>query len=253
MNGEGSLNIVIPMAGRGSRFAAAGCTIPKYMVEAGGLSLFEHSLSSLPLKLAGKVVFVALREHENDFGVSAFINEKFGRAARRAGSRSGCEVVLLAAPTRGQAETVLCARDCVPPGEEMAIFNIDTGFVSSSLAARLADPAAKKDGVLGAFVLDAPETKWSFAQTDAQGVVTKTAEKEPISRYALTGMYHFTRAGDFYDAAAAAISGSETVRGEYYVAPLYNRLIAKGRRFVLDVAERIIPLGTPEDVKNYGR
>ncbi len=246
------LSLVIPMAGRGARFAAAGCEIPKYMVEAGGLSLFEHSLSSLPLALVEQTVFIVLSAHEKDFAVSCFIEEKFSRAKQRAGSRSSHKIIFIDQPTRGQAETALLARSCVPPESELAIFNIDTGFVSPTLAATMADAQAKKDGVLGAFMLSSPETKWSFALPGPDGIVLRTTEKDPISSYALTGLYHFTRAGDFYEAADAAIAAGETVRGEYYVAPLYNRLIAKGRKFVLDVASRIIPLGTPEDVLKYG-
>ena len=242
---ERKINFIIPMAGLGRRFSQAGVRVPKFMVEAGGLTLFEHSLRSLPLSLASRVVFIALREHEEQCGVSSFIR---GRMASL--SPAPVEIIILDKPTRGQAETVLAAKALVPPEEEAAIFNIDTAFVSSTLEAKLSGPE-KRDGVIGAFVLDAKDNKWSFAEIDGSGIVLRTAEKVQISRYALTGLYHFTRAGDFFDCAGAAVAGGELVSGEYYVAPLYNRLIARGKKFTLDVAEKIIPLGTPEDVARY--
>ncbi len=236
----------IPMAGRGLRFARAGAKVPKYMLRAGGRTLFEHSLFSLPLGLAEKVILIALREHEKEFGLSAFIKEKLGSAVP-------WELVLLDAPTRGQAETVLAVKGLVPSESGLAIYNIDTCFASTTLTARLSDQGARRDGVIGAFKLAAKDPKWSFAKTGPDGAVTETAEKIQISDNALTGLYHFSRAADFFETAELAMRGGELTRGEYYVAPLYNRLIAAGRSFVLDTAEKLIPLGTPEDVAALDR
>lgn len=240
----GGLVYAVAMAGRGERFARAGVSVPKYMVEARGKTLFEHSIGSLPIGPGDSAVFIALREHEEKYGLRDFIK---GRC------RAPWELALLPAPTRGQAETVLAARGLVPPGSGLAIYNIDTAFFSPGLGASLSDPSARLDGVIGAFRLRGKDPKWSFARTGPGGVVTETAEKVQISDHALTGFYHFSRAEDFFETAAAAVGAGETSAGEFYVAPLYNRLIAAGRRFVLDVAERLVPLGTPEDVEAFRR
>lgn len=236
----------IAMAGRARRFAEAGFSAPKYMAEAGGRTLFEHSVFSLPLGIAEKVIFIALKEHEEAFGLKRFIEEKLGSAGR-----GSWELALLDAPTRGQAETVLKIRDLVPQAAGLAIYNIDTCFRSATLAARLADPAARRDGVIGSFRLKKADPKWSFARTAPDGTVAMTAEKVQISDNALTGLYHFSRAGDFFSAAAAAVAGGRTERGEFYVAPLYNGLIAAGGKFVLDEVSELFPLGTPEDVAAF--
>ncbi|KKW30914.1 MAG: Nucleotidyl transferase [Candidatus Uhrbacteria bacterium GW2011_GWD2_52_7] len=107
--------------------------------------------------------------------------------------------------------------------------------------------------MIGSFRLRAADPKWSFARTGPGGLVEETAEKVQISDNALTGFYHFSRAGDFFEAAAAAVAAGETARGEFYVAPLYNRLIAAGRRFVLDPVSELVPLGTPEEVAAFGK
>lgn len=234
---------VIPMAGLGTRFLKAGYALPKYMLEVRGATVFEHSLRSLPQE-AGKLVFVALKAHQEEHGLEAFIDGALARLAWRAER----ELLLLDAPTSGQAESVLKARDAVPQDAELAIYNIDTHFKSATLAAALGDPAKKLDGLLGAFPLRERDPKWSFAALRPDGTVSATAEKEQISDHALTGFYHFTRAGDFFGAAGEALAHGELARGELYVAPLYNALIAAGRRFALDHAEEIVPLGTPEDL-----
>ncbi len=239
------LNFVIPMAGLSRRFTEAGFSLPKYMLEAGGRTLFEHSLGSLPLGLPGKVVLVALAAHDAEFGVRRFIEGRL----RALAPGKGWELVLLDAPTRGQAETVLAAEAAVSPGEGLAIYNIDTAFVSPSLEGRLSDPALRRDGVIGCFRLEGADAKWSFAQTGPDGLVTRTAEKEQISPNALTGLYHFSRAADFFGAARRQIAAGAAVRGEFYVAPMYNELIAAGGKFVLDTVQKLVPLGTPADLE----
>ena len=239
----------IPMAGRGARFLDAGFSLPKYMISAAGRTLFEHSVFSLPLELSAKIFFIALKEHDQAFNLSGFIEQKLSSVLP--GARSW-ELILLDTPTRGQAETVLAIKDVVPAGGALAIYNIDTCFFSPTLAAKLSAPTARRDGVIGAFKLKGRDPKWSFARLDAAGAVAETAEKDQISDNALTGFYHFSRAGDFFETAGAAVRDGETNRGEFYVAPLYNKLIAAGRKFVLDEAFSILPLGTPEDVARIG-
>lgn len=236
----------VAMAGQGKRFSSAGYVLPKFMIEAAGRTLFEHSVFSLPLHLAAKIIFIALREHEEKYGLRNFIEAKLAGALPPG---AGWELLLLDAPTGGQAETVLAAKDLVPAGADLAIYNIDTRFNSPALAARLADPAAKLDGVLGGFKLSGQDAKWSFAALGPDGLVTRTAEKQQISDNALTGFYHFTRAGDFFQAAEEGLAAGPGQGGEHYVAPLYNRLIARGRRFTLDLAPELTPLGTPLDVE----
>ncbi|HNW44098.1 MAG TPA: hypothetical protein PKI19_06315 [Elusimicrobiales bacterium] len=238
----------VAMAGLGTRFSRAGHVLPKYMLRAGGATLFEHSLRSLPLEPAIKIVFIALKEHQERYGLENFISLSLNAISGGAAFRPAFDLLLLDAPTRGQAETVLKAKDAVPPGAGLAIYNIDTGFVSDTLLGRLAGPD-KKDGVLGSFKLTGQDAKWSFASLGPDAAVTATAEKIQISDNALTGLYHFTDAQDFFSAAAAALASGPEQAGEYYVAPLYNKLIAAGRKFVLDEVRRLIPLGTPEDLE----
>lgn len=238
----------VAMAGLGRRFSEAGCKKPKYMLEAAGRTLFEHSVFSLPLELSAKVFFIALREQAEAFGLARFIESRVAAALPSAAS---WELVLLDAPTRGQAETVLAVKDAVPAGAGLLIYNIDTCFRSSTLAGRLSGRLGSGDGVIGAFKLKGNDPKWSFARTDVSGRVTETAEKIQISDNALTGLYHFRLASDFFSAASAAIRLGEKAGGEYYVAPVYNKLIAAGRDFVLDTAETLIPLGTPRDVAAF--
>jgi len=227
------VNFVIPMAGKGSRFAEAGYTVPKPLLEAHGKTLLEWSVDSLPLGLSEHLIFVGLAEHQRS--IESLI-------ARRYESYKP-EFIWINEVTRGQAETVLKASPYWNEDGALLIYNIDTAFYSSGLTSAL--KRSDVDGILGAFRSN--ESRFSYAECDDDGNVKKVVEKEVISEFALTGLYHFKRTRDFIWAAEQALSKNEVVKGEYYVAPLYEKLIKNGSLFALDVSDRIAILGTPAE------
>src|SRR5262249_30990513 len=150
----------------------------------------------------------------------------------------------------GQACTVLCARALIDSDEPLIIYNADT-YCRTSLSQRLQGLEASVDGLISVF--RAPGDKWSFARADERGRVVETAEKRRISDWATTGLYHFTRGRDFVRHADAMIENNDRTGGEFYVAPVYNRMIAAGSDIRIDVAEEVWVLGTPEDLDRFER
>lgn len=236
------MNFVIPMAGKGSRFVKEGYTVPKYLIEVNNKKILNYSLESLPLQLASKIIFIILKEHQDEFDVVSEVSTIVG-------DKNLIEFVFLDGVTGGQAETVLKAKDKIDTSKDLVIFNIDTYFKSKTLAEKLSDVSQKKHGVLGAFKDDG--TNWSFAKLNKDNIVEKTAEKDPISNNALTGFYHFTNPNDFFRIAELCITKGIKSKNEFYIAPMYNLLIQEGKKFVLDFVNEFIPLGTPEEVRNY--
>ena len=233
---------IIPMAGRGSRFVQEGYILPKFMIEVKGKTLFEYSLESLPLEIADKIIFICLEEHETN-NVSEFIKKKT--------NHQNIEILKIKEVTRGQAETVFLAKELVDKNDEILIYNIDTAFKSKNLKNILLNKDLKQDGVLSAFVDKTLDDKWSFAKLNDENNIIKTTEKEKISDFALTGLYHFSKASDFFDIAKEWIVNDKKVRNEFYIAPMYNDLIQSGKKYVLDLVEEFIPLGTPQEVKEF--
>jgi dTDP-glucose pyrophosphorylase len=234
------MNFVIPMAGRGQRFAEAGYKEPKPLIEIRGKTLTQWSVDSLPLNLCSNLLFIMLQDHDDEYRIADRIRQWY---------REVCSLnfVFLPAATRGQAETVWKARHVIKLSEPLLIYNIDTYFRSETLAEALQRDDI--DGVLGAFKHNSP--RFSFAETDSHGWVTRVAEKEPISSNALTGLYHFSRAGYFIRAAEESIKADITTKGEFYVAPLYNRLIEEGKKFILDFCSQHHILGTPAELQLF--
>jgi dTDP-glucose pyrophosphorylase len=234
------MNIVMPMAGRGSRFAEVGYSVPKPLIDVRGRPMYAWATDSLPLALAKRLIFVCLAEHLEHRALADDIRERYGRFDP--------VIISLDHVTEGQACTVLLAREHIDNEDPLIIYNADT-YCRTGLAGTLPTMPRTVDGILGVF--RAPGDKWSFARVDEAGRVVETAEKRRISDWATTGLYHFTRGRDFVRAADAMIAANERERGEFYVAPVYNRLIAAGADIRIDVADEVWVLGTPEDLTHF--
>jgi NDP-sugar pyrophosphorylase family protein len=215
--------IIIPMAGKSSRFFNAGYIKPKYMLEAHGQTLFEHSVKSFTKYFASTEFLFIVR---NVFNTSVFIREK----ALLLGIKK-YYIVELETETRGQAETVTLgldnlAKQGVNYRGSITIFNIDTfrpNFV-------FPDISRQSDGYLEVF--RGSGKNWSFVKPEFEDgtKVIQTAEKNPISDLCSTGLYHFSSKDNYLDAyhEYVDIQCLNWELGELFIAPLYNCLIKKG-------------------------
>jgi dTDP-glucose pyrophosphorylase len=236
------MNIVMPMAGRGSRFAQIGIRTPKPLIPVRGKPMYAWATEGLPLQLARRLIFICLDEHLTDLALAADIRSRY-RAYDPV-------IIALDHVTEGQACTVLTAREYIDNDDPLVIFNADT-FCRTSLGAALAALPAEVAGVLDVF--RAPGDKWSFAKVDGQMRVQETAEKRRISEWATTGLYYFRRGSEFVRHADAMVSAGTRENNEFYVAPLYNRLIAAGADVRANPVEDVWVLGTPEDLAHFER
>ena len=150
--------------------------------------------------------------------------------------------------TEGQACTVLTARDQIDTEDGLIIFNADT-YCPTPLNHVLATLGSSVDGVLDVF--RGQGTHWSFARTDQAGRVVETAEKRRISEWATTGLYYFRQGRDFVRHADQMIRSEERANGEFYVAPVYNRMIAAGADIRINPVDQIWVLGTPEELAAF--
>lgn len=237
------LNVVIPMAGRGSRFAEAGYAVPKPFIAVHDRPMIEWVVDNLRPARPHRFVFLCLAEHLERFDVA----ERLERIA------PGAELVVVDTVTEGAACTVLLARELIDSGAPLMIANSDQ-WVDTGIDAYLA--ATDEPGLAGLIMtMWADDPKWSYARLDASGLVTEVVEKQVVSDEATVGIYNFARGADFVRAADAMIAADLRVNGEFYVAPAYNQLIAQGARIGLHnigrVEREVHGLGTPEDLRTF--
>ncbi len=238
------IDIVITMGGLGSRFRKAGYTVPKYMIEAKGRTLFEWSLISLEgyRDRADKYVFIAMKDETND--VEGFIMDK----CRVLGIREP-RVILLDYLTDGQATTAMLAGKYWDREHALLIYNIDT-YVE---AGEMNSGELKGDGFIPCFKAEGDH--WSFVRLDDEGRVAEIKEKKRISDHCTLGAYYFKTCGLYEDLYNEYYRDSERelVNGEKYVAPLYDHLLSKGGEiYISDISpDKVHVLGTPEELKVF--
>jgi len=234
------MNIVMPMAGRGSRFAQIGIATPKPLIQVRGKPMYAWATDGLPLDQARRLIFICLAEHLTDLALAEDIKSRY--------AKYDPAIIALDEITQGQACTVLTARRLIDNDDPLLIFNADT-YCPTTLATALTKMGPQVDGVLDVFRADGD--KWSFARANADGRVLETAEKRRISEWATTGLYYFRRGADFVRHATAMINDNERSNHEFYVAPVYNRLIAAGGDVRINPVDAVWVLGTPEDLAHF--
>lgn len=240
--GHPPVNVVIPMAGEGKRFADAGFVAPKPFIEIGGRMMIEHVLDNLAIPEA-RYILLARQEHLR----------RFPAAERRLRQRADVEILPVDRLTEGTACTVLLARQFIDNDARLLIANCDQ-IVDFDCGAFVEDCGRHGwNGSILVFRDAARDPKWSFAKLDDTGMVAEVREKVPISDLATVGIYLFARGADFVDAAIDMIARNDRVNGEFYTCPVYNYAIRRGAAIgVYEVAShQMHGVGTPEDLRAY--
>jgi dTDP-glucose pyrophosphorylase len=238
------LNIVIPMAGRGSRFAQVGYKDPKPLIPLNGRPMIQWVIENIRPSRPHRFIFVCLDEHIQQYPQLFSV---LGELCPQ------CEIIEVKGVTEGAACTVLLSREYIDSDDPLMIANSDqyVDLKIDDYLKTLDQPGA--DGLIMTFWSDHP--KWSYCRLRADGSVSEVAEKQVISNEATVGIYNFSRGRDFVWAADEMMTRDLRVNGEFYVAPVYNLLIARGARIVTATTGRehagMYGLGTPEDLRLF--
>ena len=237
------LNIVIPMAGAGSRFAREGYKDPKPLIPVHGTPMIKVVIDNLRPSRPHRFIFICQTSHIYAYG----LEEKLKLWA------PDCIIIGIDGITEGAACTVLKARSYINNNDSLMIANSDQ-YVDIDIEEYLEEMTSSKlDGLIMTMYADDP--KWSFVATGTDGLVTNVVEKEVISNEATVGIYNFSHGKDFVNAAEAMILNNERVNNEFYVAPTYNKLIATGHRFgIFNIGQDqagMYGLGIPSDLNIF--
>lgn len=233
------LNVLIPMAGAGSRFEQAGYALPKPLVDVHGKPMIQVVVENLGMD--ARFIFVVQKAHRAAHHLDGLLQ----RIA------PGCVVVEADGLTEGAACTALLAEAHIDHDAPLFFANSDQ-FVEW----RAADFMYKmqETGVDGGIVtFRASDPKWSYARVGEDGAVTEVAEKRPISDHATVGYYYWKRGADFVRYAKRMIERDMRVNGEFYVCPVFNEAIQDGKVVTVFPVDGMWGLGTPEDLHAFLR
>ena len=236
------INILIPMAGLGSRFAKAGYKKPKPFIDVSGKPMIVRVLENLKYPDA-KYILVAQWEHlQKEKELVEKIEHEFNAV-----------FVPIEKLSEGTACTVLYARKFINNSTPLLIANSDQ-IVDIDIAAFIDDCKNRElDGSILTFVDEHKDPKWSFAKIDDNGLVKEVKEKEVISPYATVGIYLYSRGSDFVNSAVDMIARNDRVNNEFYTCPTYNYAIKDGLKIgIYNIRfNQMHGIGTPEDLNSY--
>jgi len=239
---ERSINIVVPMAGRGSRFVMEGYRDPKPLIDVFGKTMIEAVIENLKPRQPSQFIFICQRQHYIEYELGSIFSRNLG---------CSWKCIQIDGVTEGAACTVLEAKGLIDNGNALVIANSDQ-LVDCDISSFV--ECAQSSGVDGQIMtFPAESEKWSYVSIDASGYAVEVAEKRRISPHATTGIYYFADGCTFVRAAREMIRKDVRVNGEFYVAPVYNEMIQNKQRIALwRVEERAMHgIGTPADLNAY--
>jgi HAD superfamily hydrolase (TIGR01509 family) len=232
-----NLNILIPMAGAGSRFQQAGYTFPKPLIDVEGKPMIQVVVENL--NIDANYIFVVQKEHREKYNLDTLLNL----------IAPECKIVEVDGLTEGAACTALLAKEYINNDAPLFFANSDQFVEWDSTEFMYKMNETDADGGIVSFKATHP--KWSFAKVNEEGLVTEVAEKNPISDTATVGYYYWKHGSDFVKYAEEMIEKNIRVNNEFYVCPVFNQAIEDTKEIRVFDIPKMWGLGTPEDLKYY--
>ncbi len=237
------LNIVIPMAGRGSRFVEQGYILPKPLIPVHDIPMIQLVIENLKPNCQHRFIFLCLKEHIAKYSIDEKLNLM----------EPSAEIISIDIVTEGAACTVLLAKNFIDNDDSLMIANSDQ-WVDADINEYLAAMGQQQyDGFI--MTMRAHDTKWSYVKLNEKNQVTEVVEKQVVSNEATVGIYNYARGSYFIEAAEAMIKQDFRVNGEFYVAPAFNQMINKDLKIgfynIGKENDGMYGMGIPSDLNSF--
>lgn len=235
---DSKLNVLIPMSGAGSRFAAAGYVMPKPLIDVNGVPMIKKVVDNLNVEAT--FIFICQQEHITKYNLNLVLPALV----------PNCKIVSVSGITEGAACSVLAAKHLINNEDHLVIANSDQYVEWDSEEFFYSALSKNVDASIVVFHEKDKNPKWSFAKTKDE-LVTEVAEKKVISDLATVGIYYFKHGKDFVSAAEQMIKKNIRVNNEFYVCPVHNEMILAGKKINTFMCKKMWGLGTPEDLELF--
>jgi beta-phosphoglucomutase-like phosphatase (HAD superfamily)/dTDP-glucose pyrophosphorylase len=234
---DSKLNVLVPMAGAGSRFAQQGYTFPKPLIEVNGKPMIQVVVENLNIE--AHYIFIVQKEHYEKYNLKYLLNL----------IAPDCDIVQVEGITEGAACSTLLAKDYINNDAPLVMANSDQYVEWNSNECMYAFTADEIDG--GIVTFEATHPKWSYALVGDDGFVKEVAEKKVISNEATVGIYYWKRGSDYVKYAEDMIAKNIRVNNEFYVCPVFNQALEDNKKIKVKRINRMWGIGTPEDLDNF--
>lgn len=230
------------MAGHGSRFSKAGYRDPKPLISVGGKPMIELVIDNLTPQCEHRFFFICQSHHLQNYPLRSLLEAR----------SPGCVIIEIKEVTEGAACTVLLAKDWIQNSNPLMIANCDQ-FIAYDINRYLSHMKSNLDGLI--MTMHDSDKKWSYIELNGNNEIVRVVEKEVVSNEATVGIYNYQHGLDFVEAAQKMIDKNIRVNNEFYVAPVYNEMIAIGKKIgfcnIGFPGNGMYGLGTPEDLNLF--
>jgi dTDP-glucose pyrophosphorylase len=212
------MNLVIPIASSSKFFNTEEYGYPKPLIEILGRPMIELVIENLTKDVQyKKIIFILRQEDCEKYHLDNTLKLLCPHPP---------EIIKLQGETQGALCSVLLAVDLIVGHEMLVIANADqifdggtssflSQFISSNLEA-------------GCITFDSVHPRWAYVKTDGAGYVIETAEKNPISKYAIAGFYMYKTGSDFIRFAMESIKRGLGLNEKYFISPVFNEYVLAG-------------------------
>lgn len=232
-----NINILVPMAGAGSRFSEVGYSFPKPLIDVNGKPMIQAVVDNLAIE--ANYIYIVQNEHYVKYGLEYLLNA----------ITPNCKILKIDGITQGAAVTALFAKEFIDNDTPLLIANSDQ-IIDWSGKEFIFD-MMKKNADGGIIIFESTHPKWSYVKINQFGLVIEVAEKKPISNNATAGIYFWKMGSDFIKYAKQMIEKNIKTNNEFYICPVFNEAIEDGKRIYTSEVKKMWGIGTPEDLEKY--
>lgn len=235
----GNMNVLIPMAGAGSRFEQAGYSFPKPLIDVNGKPMIQVVVENL--NIDARHIFIVQKSHYEKYHLKNLLTA----------IAPNCEIVQVDGVTEGAACTTLLAKEFIDNGEPLVIANSDQYVDWDSNEFMYSMIGDSVDA--GILTFKSHHPKWSYVRLNEDGFVCEVAEKNPISDIATVGIYYWGKGSDYVKYAEQMIANDTRVNGEFYVCPVFQEAVEDNKKIkIFNIGSNDMwGLGTPEDLNRF--
>ena len=229
---KNKVSLVIPAAGKGSRFKKANWKDPKPLIDINGKPMISHVIDDNKIDVDSDIYLAIQKENSSQF---KHISQKY----------NDIKLVEINGITQGTACTVERVLEKFSSDCQFVVANSDQLCAKSTSKMVKFAQQHNLDGCITCFIEPSLDTKWSYVKVNQFNLVEQVAEKKAISDIATVGIYYFKSSLDYLCAYSLMLEEDERVNGEFYTCPVYNYLLN------LINKDEMMGLGTPNDLNYY--
>ena len=233
------INVLIPMAGAGSRFKKAGFKKPKPLIDVDGIPMIQRVVENINMPLANHIFIVQHQHIVENPEIKKYLENCVKTAT----------VIEISGLTEGAACTTLLAKHTFDDNNPLIICNADQWVDWDS--SHFLNFASNYDGAIPYFLSDSPKHSYSRVDFNTKTVV-QVAEKQVISNFATVGIYYWKTGKTYIECAEKMIQKNVRFNNEFYICPVYNELIHHfGGKVTPYPVFEMRGMGTPEELDSF--